>query len=189
MTQSNQDQQLVARCLDGNQAAHEELYARYAPAVMMYYKRCGFTSHDVADLMQISFSKAFRALHTYKPAKARLGTWLSAIARNEAYKRWRKRQQPESCDIEMADFALDSASTPHELTEQREQFAALDDCVGTLEITLERIVRLRFIDGLTTRGISRRMNMAESTVRKRLVEALSSLSICMKGKGFLNATE
>ena len=188
MNKSNEDQKLVVRCLDGERAAHEELYARYAPKVMIYYKRCGFTDHDVADLLQVVFSKAFKALHTYKSHKARLGTWLSTIARNEAYKVWRKRQQPESCDIEMADFALESAATPHELSAQREQFGALDECVGTLEITLERIIRLRFVDGLTTRGISRRVNMAESTVRKRLTEALASLSICMKTKGFLDAT-
>ncbi|MBT3278925.1 MAG: sigma-70 family RNA polymerase sigma factor [Phycisphaerales bacterium] len=184
MTTPNQEQQLVTRCLDGDADAHETLYARYAPAVMIYCKRCGFTPHDVSDMLQITFTKVFKSLHTYKPARARLGTWIGAIARNAAYRQWRKRQQPESCDEMMADYALESQATPEELTAQREEFSALDGCVDGLEITLTRIVRLRFVEGLTTRGISRRVNMAESTVRKRLAEAMAHLSVCMKGKGF-----
>ncbi len=59
------------------------------------------------------------------------------------------------------------------------------DCISCLPRELAEIVRLRYVEGRTTRSVGERMGMPEATVRLRLEQAQSLLAQCLKGKGFL----
>jgi DNA-directed RNA polymerase specialized sigma24 family protein len=47
------------------------------------------------------------------------------------------------------------------------------------------LVRLRYVEARTTRGVGQAAGLPESTVRLRLAEARNLLERCLRGKGVL----
>ena len=73
------DRQLVARCLAGDQSACTALVDTYARMVGTVIWRATGDHEEVADLTQETLLRAFRAL-PYFDARARLSTWIYTIA-------------------------------------------------------------------------------------------------------------
>ena len=177
--------QLVFRSLAGEEDACSRLYETYAGRVAAYFRRSGFDASLTADLTQETFVNVFGSLAGYDPERGAFGAWLSAIAHNVARKYWRRRARENSFDPELADamFAIpDEASAS---PEQREENAAVADCVSQLDQQLGGLINLRYVRGMTTRGIAAEVNMPESTVRSRLDEAVDRIARCLQGKGIV----
>lgn len=177
--------QWIARSLAGDEAAFRSLYAAHAPRVTAYFRRCGFTHSDADDLTQEVFVRVFKSLPTFDPARGTFRQWLAAIACNVARRRWRRRKEPDHFDTELAGEVFAVHANPADTPETREQLDALRDCIQALPADLARLVRLRYVDARTTRGIALAIGMAEATVRARLNEAVASLHECLKKKGIL----
>lgn len=175
--------ELIARCLGGDDAAAHQLHQAHARWVLTYFLRNGFERGLAEDLTQETFLSAFRSLRTFDPQRGQFGTWLSAIARNAARKHWRRRQN-EQFDSELAEAVLADAAEPPS-PQCQEELDALGDCVGRLDDEHARLVRLRFVDGLTTRSIAAATGLAESTVRLKLGAAMRALETCLRKKGFM----
>ena len=73
------ERELVARCLTGDQSACAALVDRYARMVGTVIWRTTGDHEAVADLTQETFLRVFRAL-PYFDAQARLSTWIYTIA-------------------------------------------------------------------------------------------------------------
>jgi RNA polymerase sigma factor (sigma-70 family) len=69
---------LVERCLRGERAAQELLYARHAPTLFAVCKRYASTREHAEDLLQDGFIRAFRALSQYR-GEGPLEGWLRRI--------------------------------------------------------------------------------------------------------------
>ncbi len=177
--------ELVRRCLAGDQAAYEALYFAHAGRVAAYFLRSGFSGPDAEDLTQETFARAFRSLATFDPARGAFPVWLAAIARNVARRHWAGRQEPEHFDPELAEGALAPPGNPGRGAEDREEIDAVRACVDALPADLSTIVRLRYVDGRTTRGIAAATGLAEATVRSRLSEAQDLLADCLGAKGIM----
>ena len=179
------EQQLISRSLAGEESACGQLYQDHAGLVAAYFRRSGFDSSLAADLTQETFVRVFSSLGGYDRSRGEFRAWLSAIARNVARKYWRRRAAVNSFDPELADamFAIpaEASGTP----EQREEIAAVADCVSRLDEQLGELIRLRYVRGMTTRGIASEADMPESTVRTRLGEALDCIERCLQGKGIV----
>jgi len=182
---SASDAQLVLRCLGGDEAACRSLYAAHAGRVTAFFLRSGFGRADADDLAQEVFVRAFKSLGTFDAARGTLGPWLGAIARNVARRVWQRRSQPQSFDPALADAMFTSAGNPGDESALREQCRAVTQCVGWLPPGLAYMVRLRYVEGRTTRGIAEATGIPESTVRLRLKEALTLLQQCLQGKGII----
>jgi RNA polymerase sigma-70 factor (ECF subfamily) len=170
----------VEQARRGSGDAFEWLYVRYAPRVKAYFLRCGFAT-EADDALQETFLRAFGSLATYDPAKGAFSTWLAAIARNVARKRWRRKAPPDAIDPVLAEEVLrgDDADPP----ETREELSALGECIGLLPPGQRSLIRLRYVRAMTTRGMADELGMPESTVRLRLSEAMAALRTCLGGKG------
>ncbi len=179
------DSQLVRRCLAGEAAAFERLHADHAGRILAYFTRSGFGRHSAEDMTQETFIRVFRSLHTFDASRGRFAPWLATIARNVARKSWSRRKAPENFDPELAEEMFAGSGNPGLDSAAREEVAAVRRCVDSLPGELARIVRLRYVDARTTRGIAAEINLPESTVRLRLTEASAALRQCLKEKGFL----
>jgi len=180
------DADIVARCLKGYETAYADLYTAHAGRVRVYLLRCGFAPSDADDLTQETFLRVFRSLRGFDVARGSFPIWLSIIARNVARKHWRNLAQPEDFDPQLAEesFAVDETTGADAATILHEEFAALKDGIDRLDETLGKIVHLRYVEGLTTRGIGEAVRLPEATVRLRLNEARGLLLDCMQGKKF-----
>jgi RNA polymerase sigma-70 factor (ECF subfamily) len=180
---SQKDQDIIARCLDGEAAAFDELYAAHGGRVKAFLLRSGFSPTDADDQTQEVFLRVFKSLKTYDPQRGAFRPWLGAVVRNVARRQWSKRKQPENFDPQLAMQMF--AAPPEESPAEIEQRNALRQAIRRLDDEHARVVRLRYVEGLTTRAIGERLDMPESTVRLRLGEARSRLAVEIKSMGFL----
>ena len=179
------ERQCVQRALGGDQAAFEALYAAHAGRARAYLLRSGFGDADADDLLQQVFVRAFGSLKTFDPSKGSFRYWLGAIARNVARRHWSRRRQPERFDPELAEEMFAGPGNPVAASQAREESAAVTDCVDALAAELAALVRMRYVDGLTTRAMAAASGMPEATVRLRLKEAMALLADCLREKGVL----
>jgi len=178
--------QLIDRAADGDRAAFDALHVAAAGRVRAYLRRSGFAPADADDLSQETFLRAFKSLSTFDPSKGALLTWIGAIARNVARRQWQRRKDPDSFDPDLAEEMFAAEDDPSQRPEVREEVAAVRECVDALPAELARIVRLRYVDALTTRAIAAIVDMPEATVRLRLGEASELLQKCLARKGFVD---
>ncbi len=183
---ARRDADIIARCLKGFEAAYRDLYHAHAPRIKAYLLRSGFAHHAADDLTQDVFLRAFRHLRSYDERKGSFATWLGTIARNVVRRQWSRRGPAEAFDAQLAEELLDAAETdnPADAADQAEIYQALRDCIDALGQTHRSAVALRYVDGLTTRGIARQLDLPEATVRLRLNEARAQLLHCLRDKGY-----
>jgi RNA polymerase sigma-70 factor (ECF subfamily) len=175
--------ELVRRSLAGEAAAQEALYETYARRVAGYFLRSGFVRADADDLTQETFVRAFRSLHTFDPDRGAFGAWVSTIARNVARRRWSRRPGPDCFDPELAEEVLPGRDDESASPAAREEIDVVRACVAELPPELGAVVRLRYVDSRTTRGIGEALGMPEATVRLRLREAQALLETALRKRG------
>lgn len=178
-----QQRQLIDEALSGDPAACGELYDDNARWVKVYFLRSGFAQADADDLVQETFARAFRSLVTFDAGRGPFRPWLAAIARNAARKRWSARQSPENFDPELAEDVLAAPDDTRGSAELREEIDAVRQCIAALPDDLRRVISLRYVEGLTTRGIAAEVDLAEATVRLRIDDARRRIEQCLRGKG------
>lgn len=183
----DRDLVLVSRCLMGDASAFHELYEARAAGVMSYFVRCGFGPVESEDLTQETFIRAFKSLEGFDAQKGYFQQWLGAIARNMARRKWEGRRGGANPDydaqVAASSLADDESADPARRAEDSEALAALAACVEGLSEADRQLVRLRYVEAMSTRGIAQTCGIPESTVRSRLDEACRHLAKCMKGKG------
>ena len=105
------DADLVGQVLAGRPDAFTGLVERYDRAVYHLALRTLRDPEEAKDVTQETFFKAYRSLHTYRPAK-RFSTWIFAICYHAAIDRINRRKRYTS--DEMPDYA-DTAPGPEAL--------------------------------------------------------------------------
>src|SRR6476661_10023706 len=75
------DEQLARRAADGDEAAFEAIYDRYAPGLLAFCRQLLGSPEEAEDALQQSFVRAYRALQREQHPVC-LKPWLYAIARN-----------------------------------------------------------------------------------------------------------
>ena len=182
---SNNDLQLISACLAGADAAYDALYAAHAGRIGAYFLRSGFAHADAEDLTQEVFVRAFKSLGTYDVSRGGFRAWLGTVARNVARAQWHRRVDVETLDPVLAEEMFAACDNPGDSPEAREETHAVRAFVEALPAQLGRIVRLRYVEGRTTRAIAAAVDMPESTVRVRLKEATAMLESWLRSQGIL----
>lgn len=180
---SNVEAILIEQSLTGDAAAFGRLYALRAAGVKAYFLRVGFGEAESDDLLQGVFVRVHRSLGTFDAGRGAFGAWLGAIARNVARRAWQKRPEPEHFDPELAEETLAAEDDPASEPAAREEALAVRRAVAELPEALAAVVRLRYIEGRTTRGIAAATGIPESTVRLRLEEARERLGEMLRARG------
>jgi len=185
MPEAHWDQQCIARHLAGESDAFADLYSAHAGQVKGYFLRSGFDAGIADDCTQQTFLHVYQSLDRFDASRGGFHTWLRAIASNVTRKRWRKRSFTEEVfDPELADMMLQDDESPEAGQVLREEIAALSECAENLPEDSENLIRLRYVDALTTRAMAERLEVPESTIRLRLKQAKEMLLVRMRGKGF-----
>ena len=165
------DARIIDRCLDGDDAAWEQVVARFKRKVFhIAYKFTG--RHDAAeDLTQEVFLKVFRSLDKFH-RDADFSTWLSIVARNyciDHYRASRREKEVVVEDLVAFDLAPASAgSNPHRALEDRDRRSFLRRGLDLLPEKLREAVVLRDLQGLSYQEMAERLELPEGTVKSRI---------------------
>jgi RNA polymerase sigma-70 factor (ECF subfamily) len=163
--------ELIERCLAGDQAAWEAIVRQYWRKVFnVAYKFVG--KHDEAeDLTQDIFLKIFKSLHTFD-RRANFLTWLISVSRNlciDHYRSVRKERETIDRDVDAGDLSPVSREVgPYSALEFADQREMLRRALEDLAPTLRSAVLLRDIRGLSYQEIADQLDLPEGTVKSRI---------------------
>lgn len=126
---TSSDRRLAARAAAGDPAAQRDLVGAHDARLRRMCRSILRNDHDADDAVQEAWTRAMRALPRFSGDD--LGAWLSAIARNEAYRVARRRaMRPVPMD-ELPQVA-DRSADPFTVVHGRELGAAVAAAVREL---------------------------------------------------------
>ncbi len=170
-TQTAPIDQLIERCLAGDQAAWEAIVRQHWRKVFnVAYKFVG--KHDEAeDLTQEIFLKLFKSLDTFD-RRANFQTWLISVSRNlciDHYRSVRKERETIDRDVDAGDLSPAPSDTGlYAALEHTARRELLRHALDELAPTLRSAVMLRDIHELSYQEIAERLGLPEGTVKSRI---------------------
>jgi RNA polymerase sigma-70 factor (ECF subfamily) len=182
LTAAQSDQQLVAKVQAGDKRAFDLLVLKYQHKIFGLVSRYVKDSHEVQDVTQEAFIKAYRALPKFRGDSA-FYTWLYRIATNTAknYLVSRGRRPPGTdVDVEDAEY-YDSGAPLRDLENPENQLfgeelkAVVHRAIGELPDDLRAAVTLREFDGLSYEDIAEIMDCPVGTIRSRIFRAREAI--------------
>ena len=173
------DQELVERAQQGDTQAFEMLVVKYQKRLGRLLSRFIKDEHEVNDVVQESFIKAYRALPNFRGESA-FYTWLYRISINTAKnflansnKRPIMSSDIANNDGEVVDVTDQIADhlTPEAELMNRQILQTVESAVAKLPEDLRRAITLREMEGMSYEEIAVEMNCPIGTVRSRIFRA------------------
>ncbi len=166
------DQQLVERCLGGDDTAWESLVRSYGKRIYNLSYRFTNRKEDAEDLTQEILLRVYRNLKKYRPKAGSLKSWILRVARNLIIDNYRqKRRLPQSSgseEMEAMNIRDETVPNPHQTVERLEAARFLMDGIQSLSFELKEAVLLRDLEGMAYHEIADLLNVPEGTVKSRI---------------------
>jgi len=169
------DQRLVQRAQQGDNRAFDMLVLKYQSRMANVVSRYIKDHHEIADVTQEAFVKAFRALPNFR-GDAQFYTWLYRIAINTAknFLVAKTRRPPDvDKDIETGEFSdvsgvLEAEDRPDQLLSRDQLQAVVVKALADLPEDIRTALTLREFEGLSYEEIASIMECPVGTVRSRI---------------------
>ena len=167
------DNQLVERCLGGEEAAWEDLVKVHTRRVYAICYRFTGSDHEAQDLTQDVFLRVFRSLKSFRAGEGSFSVWLSRLTRNlliDHYRRTKLERASSSIEeqLPMLEEKTASMGRTEGLLAGREASELLQAALQKLSPDLRETVILRDLEELEYREIAQVLNVPEGTVKSRL---------------------
>jgi len=181
------DQVLVERVQRGDKKAFDLLVLKYQQRIMKVLSRYVRDTHEVEDLAQEAFIKAYRALPNFRGDSA-FYTWLYRIAINTA-KNFIVAQgrRPPGSDIDATEAegyegasALKEYASPERETMKEEVKETIFRTIDSLPEDLKTAITLRELEGMSYEEIAEAMECPIGTVRSRIFRAREAIDNQLK---------
>ena len=168
-----QDQELLDRCLAGEDSAWEALLRDYTRKIYNLCYRFTGRVEEAEDVTQEVFIKVFQTLKSYDAAQGSFSTWLNRVARNhlvDHYRRTRKDRVTSSLEDELpvAEQAPSPQMEPTGQVESRERREILQLALDKLSPDLREAVILRDLHDLDYEEIALVLKVPQGTVKSRI---------------------
>jgi RNA polymerase sigma-70 factor (ECF subfamily) len=168
------DAPLLARALEGDDDAFEEIVRRYQRRVYGVARRI-CRRHDVADdVTQEAFVKAFAALDRFDPTRP-FGPWVVRIATNVALNHLRSpRSREDPLPDESGELRAPERSALEDVL-QGEAVRAHEQALDELPVEQRAVFVLRSEEELSYKEIAAALGVSMGTVMSRLFRAREHL--------------
>jgi len=164
---------LDRRFVAGDEQALAELYRRWSPVVFTLALRSLGDRGDAEDVTQRTFVSAWNSRAGYDSSKARLSTWLIAIARRRIADTFEARAKVQQLQAEMERLTPPDALVSESI--DLSETLLLSSELQQLAPDAQAVMRLAFYDDLTHEEISRRMGMPLGTVKSHIRRSLARM--------------
>ena len=151
--------ELIARSMDGDEAAYAVLVDRYKQGL---YRHCFRLTHDedeAEDIALDAFVEAFVHLDRYD-SRFRFSTWLYKIATNLALMHLRKRRE-----VRMDEDELDRIVSNLPGSEELALYRELHEVVDNLPINYKTVVSMHYWQGKSYVEIASHMGASVGSVK------------------------
>lgn len=185
------DAALVARCIEGEVDAFEELVRRHEKRMINIAFRITGNFEEACEVVQDAFVSAYRNLEGFKGA-SRFSTWLYSIVANlsrNSLKRMKAKRKREPVSVDdpvtteegavRVEHASDAPTALEEL-ESKEVQAKVQGCIDALDVDFKEAIVLRDIQGFQYEEIAAMLGIAAGTVKSRIFRARDAVRKCLK---------
>lgn len=173
------DQELLARCRQGDRAAFGTLVARYQQPVYNAAYRVLGNADDAADTAQAVFLKVAERLEDYDP-RFKFFSWLYRIAVNESLNLLRRngREEPLDEEVELPGAA---SLNPEWQSIQAQLSRQVQAALMRMKADDRVVITLRHFSECSYMEIGEILGVDEKTVKSRLFEARCRLKGLLQG--------
>lgn len=171
------DKELVAAFRKGSEEAYEELISRYTHKAFGLALRLTRTKEDAEEVLQDVFVNVYTKIHNFEE-KSSFSSWLYRITVNSSFMKLRKRRQShritsieDLCPAErdLVRNASDaSVEGIDESSANKQILQTISEAIAKLPDDYRPVFVLRDVDGLTTRQVSKMLNLTAPAVKSRL---------------------
>jgi RNA polymerase sigma-70 factor, ECF subfamily len=185
------DNTLLGRIADRDQAALSTLYDRYARIIYAIAFRSLRSAEESEEIVLDVFAQVWRIADRYDPSKSRGDTWIFMLARSRVLDRLRKLQSrtPSSGEVlDITEIQVSSSSVdPLDaavVSERREQVLSV---LSQLPDEQRLVLELAYYQGLSHSEIAQSTGISLGTVKTRIRLGLSKLRSAL-GNGEMNGS-
>lgn len=166
------EKDLVAKILQGNKKAVNQFYRKYQRPLFSFVRKRVKSNQDTEDIVQETLVSALNSLPNFK-FKSSLFSWLCAIARHETVDFYRKQKIKTILFSKMPflEEVADQALGPEGKQLRRELQQEIKTVLKQLSEGYFKILRLKYIDGLSMKVIAKKMAITVKAVESRLSRA------------------
>lgn len=164
---------LCRRAREGDVEAASRLVTLFHRRVYAYFARlCAV--EDAEDLTEKTFFKVWTSMAKYEE-RSSFATWIHSIA-HHVYVDWRRKRNPmEAQSPEWWEALASAEPNPFESVAERDLASRLYRLVDTLDAETRELVHLHYYQHLSIAEVSEALDIATSTVKYRLRQALDFL--------------
>ena len=172
------DQTLVAACLQGQTEAFDTLVIRYQKPIFNAALRMVNDYDDAQEVAQIAFVKAFEKLASYRP-DYKFFSWLYRIAMNEAINHMNQSRRLEPVNSGIVSPVLN----PAEIFEGSRLDSLVQGAIAELSIDYRAVLVMKHFTDLSLRELAYVFEIPVKTVKSRLYTARRKLCDILRKKG------
>lgn len=182
MSEKSNDLALVRKVQAGDKRAFDLLVLKYQHKIANLVSRFGHDHHEVQDVTQEAFIKAYQGLKNFRGDSA-FYTWLYRIAINTSKNhRISASRRPTDGSVDSTDAEyFDSASGLRDIADPHSEFMT-DEIAKTVKVAiaslpaeLQTAITLRELKGLSYEEIADIMECPIGTVRSRIFRARDAI--------------
>ncbi|NLC57237.1 MAG: sigma-70 family RNA polymerase sigma factor [Armatimonadetes bacterium] len=180
----SEDELLVRRCQDNDEAAFDALFHRHLNRV--YALVCHYVGNpeEARDLTQEVFVRVYAHIRSFRGQSA-FTTWLYRIAVNVCLEQQRKAARRRShaafVPLDDVDRALSTEEEgPMDSVVRQETRERVQQAVGDLPEAHRLVVSLRYFQGLSCKEIAEILDCPVGTVNSRLHYAMTKLRAALQ---------
>jgi RNA polymerase sigma-70 factor (ECF subfamily) len=173
MDMSDEVEELCRRAKEGEMEAASRLVTLYHQRIYAFFARLCRTE-DAEDLTERTFFKVWTSIGKYD-GRSSFSTWLHAIA-HHVYVDWRRKRNPtELQSPEWWETLVSEEPNPFENAAERDLASRLYRLVDLMDSETRELVHLHYYQHLSIKEVSEVLDIATSTVKYRLRQALDFL--------------
>lgn len=156
----------LARRARSDRSAFSALYSAHVDRVYRYLLSRTSSPADAEELTSRTFLNALTHLDQYRGRGNGFGSWLMSIAHNLLANWYRDRgRRPPTEALDAAVAVPTDTPGPESSLERNELIRRVRDVVSTLGEDRQRLIALKYVDGLPNAEIGRMMGRSEGAVK------------------------
>lgn len=168
-TDKQTDEEIASQVQKGDTGSFGILVERYQAKLLRYGKKFLYSSHDIEDVAQDIFIKAYRNIKSFNP-KMRFSPWIYRIAHNEFINTMQKVKRMPLLTFDFDQFIpyLFAKETGEQTVNEKDMKAMLNDGLDKINRKYREPLILYYFEEMSYQEISEILHIPVSTVGIRL---------------------
>lgn len=180
--QSASEGSVVELAVERNHSAFSALYDYYVKRVYRHVFYRVLDQSDAEDITQDVFIKAWKAISRYKKTGAPFIAWLIVIANNLIVDHFKGRKKEVPLDsVQVISDSVDD--DPEAVFDTKLKRRHIRDTILKLKGDRQKVIMMRFIDGLSYGEIAQALGKSEGAIRVVQYRALNDLRRMLRRSG------